>query len=128
MAKLIYSAEEKIVFSSFVINYVNHHIKVLVGTGLNGTAETIDLSKRVAALEPDALSLVSPYFVAPSQDELIKHYEAVANAVKVPIMLYNMPGKPVSISNQNRLLNYLHTQISLALRIVQASFKISKVI
>lgn len=87
------SAEEKIVFSSFVINYVNHHIKVLVGTGLNGTAETIDLSKRVAALEPDALSLVSPYFVAPSQDELIKHYEAVANAVKVPIMLYNMPGK-----------------------------------
>lgn len=85
--------DEKYDFAKYVINYVNGRTKVLVGTGLNGTAETVAFSKRIAALHPDALTLVAPSFVAPSQSELVDHFAAAIDAVDVPVLLYNMPGK-----------------------------------
>lgn len=87
------SEKEKLKFSRFVIDYVRDKVKVIVGTGLNGTAETISFSERISELKPDALSLVGPGFVAPTQSELINHYQRVADAVSVPMMMYNMPAK-----------------------------------
>lgn len=85
--------EEKFAFAKHVIGYVNHRTQVFVGTGLNSTSETIAFSQKIATLNPDALSVVTPYFVPPTQDELINHFEKLVNSVKVPIILYNMPGK-----------------------------------
>lgn len=84
---------EKYEFAKYVINYVNNRTNVYVGTGLNSTRETIEFSKKIATLKPDALSVVTPYFVAPTQEELIDHYEKLADTVTVPIIIYNMPGK-----------------------------------
>ncbi|WP_334329542.1 4-hydroxy-tetrahydrodipicolinate synthase [Companilactobacillus sp. HBUAS59699] len=85
--------DEKYDFAKYVINYVDGRTNVYVGTGLNSTRETIEFSKRIATLNPDALSVVTPYFVAPTQEELITHFEKLADAVSVPIIIYNMPGK-----------------------------------
>ncbi len=85
--------DEKLDFAKHVIEYVNHRKQVFVGTGLNSTSETIAFSKKVAELKPDALSVVTPYFVPSTQEELINHFNKLADSVDVPIILYNMPGK-----------------------------------
>jgi len=83
--------EEKIKFAELVINEVNKRVPVYVGTGGNSTREVIELSKKMEALGADALSVITPYFLVPSQKELINHYKAIAESVKIPILLYNIP-------------------------------------
>ena len=83
--------EEKISFAKFVIEKVNHRLPVYVGTGGNSTASVIRLSKKIEALGADALSLITPYFLAPNEDELINHYKMIAKEVNIPIILYNIP-------------------------------------
>ena len=89
----VLNEEEKLAFTAHVIGYVHGRTKILVGTGLNGTEETIRFSQKVALMHPDAITLVAPSFVAPSQQELIDHFAAVIQAVDVPVLLYNMPAK-----------------------------------
>ncbi|WP_110955568.1 4-hydroxy-tetrahydrodipicolinate synthase [Anaerosinus massiliensis] len=83
--------QEKVEFAKCVIDEVKKRVPVYVGTGGNSTAEVIALSKQMEALGADALSVITPYFLVPSQEELIAHYKAVAAAVHVPIVLYNIP-------------------------------------
>ena len=83
--------EEKISFAKFVIEKANHRLPVYVGTGGNSTASVIRLSKKIEALGADALSLITPYFLAPNEDELINHYKMIAKEVNIPIILYNIP-------------------------------------
>ena len=67
--------------------------KVLAGAGSNSTFEAIDIAKHAEACGVDALFSVSPYYNKPSQEGLYQHYKAIASAVKVPFMLYNVPGR-----------------------------------
>ena len=67
--------------------------KVLAGAGSNATHEAIDIAKHAQAAGVDALFSVSPYYNKPSQEGLYQHYKAIASAVKVPFMLYNVPGR-----------------------------------
>jgi 4-hydroxy-tetrahydrodipicolinate synthase len=67
--------------------------KVLAGAGSNCTHEAIDIAKHAEACGVDALFSVSPYYNKPSQEGLYQHYKAIASAVKVPFMLYNVPGR-----------------------------------
>lgn len=83
--------DEKVSFAKIVINEVNKRVPVYVGTGGNSTREVIALSKRMEALGADALSVITPYFLVPTQEEVIMHYKAVAEAVQIPIILYNIP-------------------------------------
>lgn len=83
--------QEKVEFAKCVIDETRKRVPVYVGTGGNSTAEVIELSKQMEALGADALSVITPYFLVPSQEELICHYKAVAAAVKIPIVLYNIP-------------------------------------
>lgn len=83
--------EEKIAFAKFVIETTNHRVPVYVGTGGNSTASVIRLSKKMEELGADAISIITPYFIAPSDSELVEHYKKIANAVKLPIILYNIP-------------------------------------
>ncbi len=85
------SEDEKLEFAELVISEVNKRVPVYVGTGGNSTREVIKLSKEMEDLGADALSIITPYFIAPTQKEIIKHYKAIAESVKIPIILYNNP-------------------------------------
>lgn len=85
------TAEEKVAFAKLVIDEVNKRVPVYVGTGGNSTREVIALSKKMEAIGADALSVITPFFLVPTQEEVIKHYKAIASAVNIPIILYNIP-------------------------------------
>ncbi len=67
--------------------------KVLAGAGSNATHEAIDIAKHAQNCGVDAIFSVSPYYNKPSQEGLYQHYKAIASAVEVPFMLYNVPGR-----------------------------------
>lgn len=66
---------------------------VIAGTGSNSTAEAIDLTVEAEKLGADAALLVAPYYNKPSQEGLYRHYRAIAAAVKIPLILYSIPGR-----------------------------------
>jgi 4-hydroxy-tetrahydrodipicolinate synthase len=76
-----------------VIKAANKRVPVIAGTGANATDETIMITKMAKKLGADAALLVSPYYNKPTQEGLYRHYKAVAEAVKMPILLYNVPGR-----------------------------------
>ncbi len=83
--------DEKVAYAKAVIDYVNHRVPVYVGAGACGTQETIQLAKRYEEVGADAISVITPYFLPLGQNELIQHYRAIADAIAIPIVLYNMP-------------------------------------
>jgi len=66
---------------------------VMAGTGSNSTAEAIDLTLEAEKLGADAALLVAPYYNKPSQEGLYRHYKAISQAVKIPLVLYSIPGR-----------------------------------
>ncbi len=85
--------EEHIETVRFVCEVTNHRIPVIAGTGSNWTETAIYLSKEAEAAGADGLLLVSPYYNKATQKGLIAHFTAVAEAVSLPILLYNIPGR-----------------------------------
>lgn len=83
--------DEKVAFAKLVIKEVNKRVPVYVGTGGNSTREVIVLSKQMEALGADVLSIITPFFLVPTQEEVIQHYKAVAESVQIPTILYNIP-------------------------------------
>lgn len=77
----------------FVCEVVNKRIPVIAGTGSNSTSEAIHLSKGAEEAGADGLLLVTPYYNKATQGGLIAHYTAIANSVKIPIILYHIPGR-----------------------------------
>lgn len=84
---------EKLEVVDFAVKYVNNRVKVLVGAGNNCTAKAIETAKAYEKLGVDALLEVTPYYNKTSQTGLIAHFSAIANAVKAPIILYNVPSR-----------------------------------
>ena len=80
---------EKLEFAEKVIGMVDHRVPVYVGTGACSTKETIRLSKKMEELGADALSVITPYFLTPTEEELVQHFTAVAES-GIPIILYNI--------------------------------------
>ena len=76
-----------------VVTLVNKRIPVIAGTGANATAEAIELTKHAKEAGADACLLVTPYYNKPTKEGLYQHYKAVANAVAIPQILYNVPGR-----------------------------------
>jgi 4-hydroxy-tetrahydrodipicolinate synthase len=87
------TAEEKLEILKIAVDEVKGRVPVYAGTGCIGTKETLEMSRKAEELGVDALSVVSPYFVGVSQDDLYRHFSAVAKSVKLPILLYNMPAR-----------------------------------
>ncbi len=75
------------------VQAVNGRIPVIGGTGANSTAEAISLTRRAAAAGVDACLLVVPYYNKPPQEGLYQHFKAIAEAVAIPQILYNVPGR-----------------------------------
>ena len=76
-----------------VVALVKGRIPVIAGTGANATAEAIELTQHAADAGADACLLVSPYYNKPSQEGLFQHHKAIADAVGIPQILYNVPGR-----------------------------------
>ena len=75
------------------IEQVGGRVPVIAGTGSNSTAEAISLSNHAKQMGADGVLLVSPYYNKPSQEGLYQHYKALAEAVALPQVLYNVPGR-----------------------------------
>jgi 4-hydroxy-tetrahydrodipicolinate synthase len=75
------------------VDYVAKRIPVIAGTGANSTAEAIALTQKAKSLGADACLLVAPYYNKPTQEGLYQHFAAVAKAVDIPQILYNVPGR-----------------------------------
>jgi len=75
------------------VEQVAGRVPVLAGTGSNNTAESIELTRAAKSLGADAALLISPYYNKPTQDGIYHHYKAVADAVHLPQVIYNVPGR-----------------------------------
>tara|TARA_Y100001935_G_scaffold223408_1_gene198840 strand:+ start:75528 stop:76403 length:876 start_codon:yes stop_codon:yes gene_type:complete len=75
------------------VEFAAKRIPVIAGTGANSTDEAINLTKCAESVGADACLLVTPYYNKPTQKGLYLHHKAVANAVKIPQILYNVPGR-----------------------------------
>jgi 4-hydroxy-tetrahydrodipicolinate synthase len=84
-------------------------VPVIAGTGSNSTAEAVDLTRHARAAGADAALVVTPYYNKPTQEGLYRHYMAIADAVDLPIIIYNIPGRSVidmSIETMARLAKH----------------------
>ncbi len=87
----VLSRQEKIAFTSKIVQFVNHRVPVFAGAGACSTHEAIKLATEMAQIGVDALSVICPYFIRPSAKELIGYYQEIAASVDLPIILYNIP-------------------------------------
>jgi len=87
------STDEKIELFKLVVEAAAGRVPVIAGTGTNSTKATIELTKQAEACGVDGIMLVNPYYNKPSQEGLYQHYKAGAEATKLPVMLYNIPGR-----------------------------------
>lgn len=85
------SADERAAALDAVLAAVNKRVPVIAGTGAITTRDTIALTKQAAQAGADAVAIITPYFIEPSQAELIAHYFEVASAVTIPILGYSNP-------------------------------------
>jgi 4-hydroxy-tetrahydrodipicolinate synthase len=76
-----------------VVSQVNGRVPVIAGTGANATWEAIELTQAAKDAGADACLLVTPYYNKPTQEGLFLHYKAIAEAVDLPQVLYNVPGR-----------------------------------
>ena len=76
-----------------VVDYTNGRIPVIAGTGANSTTEAIALTRKAKQAGADACLIVTPYYNKPTQEGLYLHYKALAEAVEIPQILYNVPGR-----------------------------------
>lgn len=76
-----------------VVNLVDGRIPVIAGTGTNSTQKSIQASVRARQLGADAVMLITPYYNKTNQRGLVKHFETIANAVELPVILYNVPSR-----------------------------------
>lgn len=87
------NVKEHLEVLAFTIKYVDRRIPVIAGTGANSTIEAIELTSEAKRLGADHVLLVTPYYNKPNQKGLISHYSAIADAVNISQILYNVPSR-----------------------------------
>ncbi len=87
------TTEEKLEVIKIVVDETRKRVPVYAGTGCISTRETLWMSRKAQELGVDVLSIVSPYFVAVSQEDIYRHYSKIAESIALPIVLYNIPAR-----------------------------------
>ena len=118
--------EEHLEAIRYTIDKVNKRIPVIAGTGSNCTETAIWMSQEAEKMGADGLLLVSPYYNKATQKGLIAHYTAIANAVKLPIILYNIAGS-TGINIEPKTLLYLAENVENIVAVKEASGNISQI-
>ena len=85
--------EERKETIKFTVDIINKRIPVIAGTGSNNTLGAIEMSKYAESVGVDGLLVITPYYNKTNSRGLFKHFEAINNAVNIPIILYNVPGR-----------------------------------
>ncbi len=85
--------DEKLAFVDAVVKRINKRVPIVVGAGTNCTATTIDLVHEMEKHGVDGLLVVGPYYNKPTQEGFYQHFAAVAKSTKLPIIIYNVPGR-----------------------------------
>ena len=105
--------EEQVEAVKFTVDKVNKRIPVIAGAGSNDTRHGINLSKMIESVGADALLQATPYYNKTSQMGLLKHYEAMDNAVNIPMIAYSVPGRtgmgitPESVAEISKMNNFV---------------------
>ena len=120
------SHEEHMETIRYTIDKVNKRIPVVAGTGSNCTETAIMMSQEAERMGADGLLLVSPYYNKDTQKGLIAHYTAIANSVKIPIILYNIAGR-TGINIEPKTLLYLAENVENIVAVKEASGNISQI-
>jgi 4-hydroxy-tetrahydrodipicolinate synthase len=90
-ATLSHSEHKRVV--EICLEQVKKRVPVFAGTGSNNTAEAVELTKHAQAAGADAALMITPYYNKPTQEGIYQHYKVVAEATKIPIIVYNVPGR-----------------------------------
>ena len=88
------------------VDQVDGRVPVVAGAGSNSTAEAVELSKHAEKAGADAVLIVTPYYNKPTQEGLYQHYKAINDAIGIPIIIYNIPGRSIvdmSVDTMKRL-------------------------
>ena len=89
------SHEEHKQVVEWCIDQVDGRVPVIAGSGSNSTAEAIELSRHAEEAGADAVLIVTPYYNKPTQEGLYQHYKAINDAIGIPIIIYNIPGRSI---------------------------------
>jgi 4-hydroxy-tetrahydrodipicolinate synthase len=133
---LSFEEHEKVI--ELAVKYVNGKVPVIAGTGSNSTQEAIELTEGAKKLGADFCLLTTPYYNKPTQEGLYQHFKAIAEAVNIPLILYNIPGRtginmtPETIFRLSRIKNIVGikeaagslTQVSDIYRLTKGKFTI----
>ncbi|HEL3585817.1 TPA: 4-hydroxy-tetrahydrodipicolinate synthase [Clostridioides difficile] len=85
--------EEQLATIKYVVEKVNKRVPVIAGSGSNDTMHSVNLSQEAEKLGVDALLIITPYYNKANKAGLKRHFETIANSIKLPIILYNVPGR-----------------------------------
>ena len=132
------SKEEKARLFEIALEEAGGKVPVIAGTGTNNTEASIELTKMAKEIGADAVLMVTPYYNKPTQEGLYRHYEAVARAVKIPIILYNVPGRtsvslaPETVARLSKIKNIIGIkeatgcmrQVTEILRLCSSKFRV----
>ena len=118
--------EEHLETIKYTIDKVNKRIPVIAGTGSNCTETAIYLSTEAEKYGADGVLLVTPYYNKATQKGLIEHYTKIANSIKIPVILYNVPSR-TGINIQPKTVAYLVEHVENIVGIKEASGDIAQV-
>jgi 4-hydroxy-tetrahydrodipicolinate synthase len=87
------TSEEKVRLTEEVVDEVNGQVRVIVNAGMPATFETVKLAREFDRIGVDGIAVITPFFIACTQDGLVRHFSTVADAVKTPVYLYDIPAR-----------------------------------
>lgn len=96
--------EENVAMWEAIVEAVGGRVKVIAGSGMNDTGHSVHLSRLAAQTGVDGLLLVTPYYNKPNQAGIRAHFETIASATDLPVMLYDIPGRSVMPINPDTLI------------------------
>lgn len=102
------SVEEHVLLVETAVKHAARRIPIIAGAGGNSTAEAIELTKAAKAAGADASLQVVPYYNKPTQEGMYRHFRAIAEAVDLPVFLYNVPGRTGADMRNETILRLAH--------------------